>query len=102
MKSLMDVCRNFGEEDCHPDICKWKLASKIEEGEEIPKRPIKRDTDKICKNCRALSIRECPNCESTNFFMKSDFEIKKKGKKIEKLSFYCDNCKDIFKITRPI
>lgn len=102
MKSLMDVCRNFGEEDCHPDISKWKLASPIDEGEEIPVTPVKRETDEICNNCISLSIRECPNCESTDIIVSSGVDFKEKGKKIEDLSFYCDNCKLNFIITRPI
>ena len=36
MKSLMEVCLNWGVERYHPDICKWGYAQEIKEGEEIP------------------------------------------------------------------
>lgn len=42
MKSLMDICINWGKEDCHPDIRKWRYAQEIKEGEEIPIRPVKK------------------------------------------------------------
>lgn len=102
MKSLMDVCRNWGAKGCHPDISKWKSVAEIEEGNEIPVRPNRGKLNKICRNCKVLSLKECPSCNSTYFFMKSGIEIKGKKKKIEELSFYCDNCKVNFIIIRQI
>ena len=98
----MDVCKDWGAEGCHPDISKWKSIAEIEEGKEIPVRPTRGKLNKICRNCKALSFKNCPNCNSTDFFVKSGIEIKKKGKKIEKLSFYCDDCKTKFIIIRQI
>ncbi len=36
MKSLMEVCLNWGAEGCHPDIRKWRYVQEIKENEEIP------------------------------------------------------------------
>lgn len=102
MKSLMEVCRNWGANGCHPNISKWKSIARIEEGREILIPPEREELNKICWNCIALSFKECLNCNSKNFFVKSDVENNEKGKKIENLSFYCDNCKATFIITRTI
>jgi hypothetical protein len=40
MKSLTVICINWGKEDCHPDIRKWKNAQEKKEGEEIPNQQI--------------------------------------------------------------
>jgi len=102
MKGLMDVCINWGKEGCHPDIRKWRYAQEIKEGEEIPIRPVKKETDKICNNCKSLFFKKCPNCNSTDFIVKSGVDIKEKGKKIQDLSFSCKKCETNFIITRPI
>jgi len=98
----MEVCLNWGAEGCHPDINKWKSIAENEEAEEISIRAEREELNKTCWNCKALSFKECPNCSSTDFYVKSEFEMKEKGKEIENLSFYCDNCKANFIITRPI
>ena len=36
MKSLMDICINWGKEGCHLDIRKWRYVQEIKENEEIP------------------------------------------------------------------
>ncbi len=36
MKSLMDICINWGKEGCHPDIRKWRSVQEINENKEIP------------------------------------------------------------------
>jgi len=93
---------NWGAEVCHSDISKWKSIAEIKEGEEIIILPSLEKLNKTCWNCKTLSFKECLNCNSKDFFVNSEIEIKKKGKKIEHLSFYCDNCKANFIITRSI
>jgi len=102
MKSLMDVCRNFGEEACHPDISKWRLPQKIGEGEGIPIRPVKKETDKICNNCKSLSIKECLYCNSTDIKEIMGVEIKEDGSQISDLDITCENCGEEYTITKPI
>lgn len=102
MKSLMEVCRNWGAEGCHSDISKWKSTVRVEERREILILSEREELNKICWYCKALSFKECLNCNSKNFFVKSEIEVKEKGRKIENLSFYCDDCKAAFVITRPV
>jgi len=71
MPSLMDVCRNWGDEGCHPDIIKWRYCQEVKEGEEIPIRPVGKELkklDEICKKCKSRFFitdeGKCPLCDS--------------------------------------
>jgi len=96
----MEVCRNWGSEGCHPDIDKWKFAE-IEEDKVII-HPEREELDKICKNCKALSFKECPSCNGKDILVSTRIEFKEKEKKIEHISFACKDCEAFFTITRTI
>jgi len=102
MKSLMDVCRNWGTEGCHPDISKWKSIAEIEEGEENITRPAKEELNNVCRNCKALSFKECPNCGSTDIMQSMGVEIKGEGKKIADFFIDCNNCGNRSTVTKLI
>jgi hypothetical protein len=55
--SLMHVCRNWGTEECHRDVSKWKSMDGMRENEGVVLSPAREEVDEICRNCPALKIR---------------------------------------------
>ncbi|TET70315.1 MAG: hypothetical protein E3J56_08240 [Candidatus Aminicenantes bacterium] len=55
--SLMHVCRNWGTEECHREISKWRSMERMREKEGIILSPIKEKVDEICRNYKARKIR---------------------------------------------
>jgi hypothetical protein len=91
MKSLMDICRNFGNEGCHIEINTPTPGHHSKTKEEIPICPEKKELDKMCRNCIVFSPKECPNCISTDIKEEIKIEIKEKETKTN-LSYICENC----------
>lgn len=53
-KYFMHYCKNWGSEDCHPNVSKVKYPKEIDSGEEIPTWPYgkeQRKLDEICEEC---------------------------------------------------
>jgi len=53
-EGLMFDCINWGTNNCHEEIAKWKFAKKVDEGESIPIWPSGeklKKLDEICKTC---------------------------------------------------
>jgi ribosomal protein L37E len=103
MKGLMFICKNWGEENCHSDISKFRYAKELEEGESIPLWPVGNELkklDEICKRCESryfnISKKECPVCGSSDFLKISGAKIENVNDKIKKVdvSFLtCNQCK---------
>jgi len=80
MPSLMDVCRNWGDEGCHPDIIKWRYCQEVKEGEEIPIRPVGKELKKLCKNGFAHHVAATLNkvgdivCEALTTYLGWDID----------------------------
>jgi len=55
--SLMYACRNWGTEECHHEISKWKSMDRMRENEGVILSPINEEADEICRNCKAQKIR---------------------------------------------
>jgi len=53
----MYACRNWGTEECHPEVSKWKSLESMRENEGVILNPPKEEVDEICRNCPALKIR---------------------------------------------
>jgi len=92
MKSLMDICRNFGNERCHIEINTPTPGHHSKTEEEILMRPEKKELNKICRNCKFFYPKECPNCNSIDIketLRGVEFEGRET---ITNLSFICKNC----------
>jgi len=55
-EGLMHDCANWGTENCHDEVAKWKFAKTVDEGESIPIWPAvlgkeQNKLDDICKTC---------------------------------------------------
>lgn len=96
MKTLMEVCQNWGAEGCHSDISKWKSIKVDREG--IQLHPLKEKVDKICKNCFDFSPQECPECGSRNTIEMTRFNPEKSPGP----TYACKNCDFSFTKTRMI
>lgn len=91
MKALMEVCQNWGAEECHPDISKWSAIEESEYHEGIQLHPGRENVDEICRNCEALSFKECPDCGSKDIVKMAGLNPKK-VKKIVGSVYTCKNC----------
>jgi len=96
MKSLVDICRNFENEECLIDINTPTPGHHSKTEEEILMCPEKKELDKICRNCKLFHPKECPYCISTD--IKDNITgVEFKGKEIiTNLSFICENCGEEF------
>ena len=50
MESLMDLCRSWGNADCHPDVSEFRYAKERKEGEEISFEMSIRKREKVIKS----------------------------------------------------
>jgi len=96
MKTLMEVCQNWGAEGCRRDISKWKSIKEDREG--IQLYPLKEKVDEICKNCSGLSLKECPDCGSKDIVKMTGFNPKKRTGP----TYACKNCDFAFTQARLI
>ncbi len=65
-------------------------------------RPSKEKLNKVCRNCKALSFKECPYCGSTDILQSMGVEIIEEEKKISDLFIDCNNCGNRSIVTKPI
>jgi len=98
MKSFMEVCQNWGAEGCHPDISKWHTIGESDYHEGIQLHSAREETDDICRNCKALSFTECPDCGSKNIVEMTGFNPKKRTRP----THTCKNCNFSFTQARTI
>jgi len=105
MKDLMHYCVNWGEEGCHPDVCKHEYPKELKEGEEIPIWPVgegQEKLDEICGKCeyRFFEIEEnkCLVCGNTELLSHPippkiwpPTSIKVKGW-VEQFFYKCEKC----------
>jgi len=106
MKSLKDICKQFGKKKCHPDVFKWSLSGEHREAEEISVLPTGDELDKldeICKKCESSYIRgskkECPYCDSIEVGITgASFVVGT----LEEIQLECYNCALKFWISKSI
>jgi len=92
MKSLLNICKNFGNERCHIEINTPTPGHHAKTEEEIPMGPDKKELNKICRNCKNFYPKKCPNCSSVDIRKHiTGFEFKEK-ETLANLSFICPNC----------
>jgi len=92
MKTLMNICRNFGNERCRIEINTPTPGHHSKTEEEIPIDLGKKELNKLCRNCKLFHPKECPNCNSTDI-KENVTEVELEGKEIiTNLSFICKNC----------
>jgi hypothetical protein len=53
----MYACRNWGTEESHREVSKWKSLERLRENEGVILYPIREEVNNICQNCKALKIR---------------------------------------------
>ena len=57
MLSFMYACRNWGTEECHREVSKWRSMEGMRENEGVVLSPAKKEVDEICINCEARKVR---------------------------------------------
>ena len=73
MEGYMHFCKNWGSEECHPDVRKHRDAKELKSGEEIPLWPVGKEQERleeICKKCETgefdIEEKKCPFCDDKN------------------------------------
>ena len=101
MKGLMHICRNWGNNECHSEVGKWRYAKRLEGGEDIPIMSIGEGLeriDEICKQCETrffeTDTKRCPVCDGEDFLEVNGFEIRDEMDEKEFKNFYlkCNLC----------
>ena len=76
MKGLMLFCKNWGSENCHPEIRELKMPKEIKDGDSIPLWPTQdeaKEFDHICKTCESgqfdIEENRCPICGDDKLFL---------------------------------
>ena len=54
---FMYFCRNWGTEECRPDVSKWKFMGRLRENEGVVLSPAKEEVDEICSKCEARKVK---------------------------------------------
>ena len=54
---FMYFCKNWGSEECYPEVRKWKFMDGLRENEEVVLKPVKEEVDEICSNCEARKVK---------------------------------------------
>lgn len=101
LKGLMHICRNWGDNECHSEVGKWRYSKQLKDREDIPIMPIGEGLeriDEICKQCETrffeIDTKRCPVCEGENFLEVTGFVIldKKDKKNFENFYLKCTQC----------
>jgi len=108
MEGLMYLCGNWGGEECHPDIRKFKYDNRVEPGEKLsvwPPLDVLSGLDEICKTCnfRYFNVKkkECPVCDSSDLTeTKGGKFAYENGRKIEVSFLKCNQCGTDLRLTK--
>jgi len=106
---FMHICKNWGTENCHPDVSNWSHPKQIENSENIPTGPVGeelKNLDEICKKCDSRFFeteeKKCPVCGNTDFIKQivGVSNLKKEHRKREIDYLICKRCKTKLKLTK--